>query len=104
MPSPQKAISTKAVDPDSVDSDEECDGLLERDYEGTNQLEALLLGELFEHFVGFGGLLQAVEKEGGQALASTLAVNEKLVTKIGKFQVRRDGQESADDGVGYSYG
>ena len=102
MPSPQKAISTKnVVDVESSESDDEVQGLLERDFDGVNHMEASLLSELFDHFTGFGGILQAVEERGGEALASSLAQNEKFVTKISKFQARRDGQEHGSEGDGY---
>ena len=74
---------------------------MERDFDGINHMEASLLSELFEHFTGFGGILQKVEELGGQALATSLSENEKFLNKIGKFQSRRDGQEQSVDGDGY---
>ena len=103
MPSPQKTISTRtAIEADSSESEEEVCGLLERDYEGVTQLESMLLEELFSHFAGLGGLLQAVEDDGGRALADSLSKNEKLLVKVGKFASHRAGQESSADGDAYS--
>ena len=100
--SPQKAVITRSTaELESSDSDQEVEGLLEMDYEGTTQLESMLLNELFEHFVGLGGLLQAVEEEGGQALAASLARNEKLMLKIGKFSDRRENQDDSAGAVAY---
>ena len=101
MPSPQKTISTRNVAPESSDSEEEVAGLLERDFEGSTQLECMLIGELFEHFCSLGGLLQAVEETGGEALASSLSKNEKLMVKIGRFKAQRDTRQDATDGDGY---
>ena len=64
MPSPQKQVSAPKPVVES-DSDSEVEGLLERTYPETSQLESMLLSEVFEFFCSLGGLLQQVEEDGG---------------------------------------
>ena len=57
MPSPQKSVvrPDKRVE-DSDDSESDCEGLLERDYDNVNALEGMLLSEIFDHLTALGGL------------------------------------------------
>ena len=101
MPSPQKQISQKKPEVDEFsESEGDVEGLLERSYDAVNQLESMLLNEIFDFFAGIAGLLQSVEELGGKALAGKLAANEKLTGKISKFLERREGEDS-DDSRGY---
>ena len=99
MPSPQKQVAKPVVrEGDSDSSDSECEGLLERDFDGVNALESMLLSELFDHFVSLGGLLAGVEEHGGQHLATTLAYNEKITTKVNKFIDKHVSENNVADG------
>ena len=56
MPSPQKAVVRPEQRDVDSDSDSECEGLLERDFDGVNALEGMLMSEIFDHLTSLGGL------------------------------------------------